>query len=191
MDNLIKTFNQALIIEGISMSAFAKTRDIDPAQISKWRKHKINLTPQIKASIFRGWKSPSIPLELFNAHIQDELGIAGISLRIKCLTINDTKDITIIAATMNEAEDRFTESALEKLAESAVGVPVTMNFDANKIIGKVNAAKVTKQGLEISASLSEDFSGMFLVPGYQLPDYKSVTFGIVAAPQDKTLPKIK
>ena len=82
MDNLIKTFNQALIIEGISMSAFAKTRDIDPAQISKWRKHKINLTPQIKASIFQGWKNPAIPITLFDSHIQDEMDAAGLSLII-------------------------------------------------------------------------------------------------------------
>lgn len=100
-------------------------------------------------------------------------------------------NINVIAATTNESEDSFSPSALIQLAKSSIGVPVTLGFDQKKVIGKVDYARVTEKGLEISASVSHDISGMYLVPGYKSDDYKTVTFGAIIEPKDKSLPKIQ
>ena len=87
--------------------------------------------------------------------------------------------------------DQFTKEALEQLSDSAPGVPVTMNFDHTKPIGKVLSSKVTDAGLEITVDLIKEIPGFCLCPGYRVPNYEAVSFGATTTPQDKTLPKFE
>jgi len=96
--------------------------------------------------------------------------------------------ITAIAATTNDHS--FTEEGLEMLAKSSVGVPITINFDRKKIVGKVEKATVADGQLKISGDVYVDISGMYLAPGYKLKDFQCVTFGITSSPSDKTLSEI-
>lgn len=101
--------------------------------------------------------------------------------------------VKTIAATTNEPIDdlyRFTKKQLLKLASSAIGKPVTVNFNQEEVVGEVVSAEVTNGKLVITANIKTDPSGLYLVPGFQYPAYKSITYGLVHNPQDKTLKKI-
>ena len=89
MDNLKNTFTQALLSEGISMSAFARKHSVDPSHFSKWRKKANNLTPELKSIIFNGWKSEAIQISLFEAHLKDETEAAGLTGKVKAVCYND------------------------------------------------------------------------------------------------------
>ena len=89
MQHLIDTFDQALVTEGVAMTHFAARRNIDPSHISKWRKGINNLTPELKAVIFKGWKSEAIQIALFDAHFRDEIEAAGLTGKVKAVCYND------------------------------------------------------------------------------------------------------
>ena len=89
MNELKITFGHALKLEGVTMTAFAIARKIDPTHISKWRKGINNLTPELKAVIFKGWKSEAIQIALFDAHFRDEIEAAGATGEVKAVCYND------------------------------------------------------------------------------------------------------
>ena len=89
MQNLKDMFQQALLSEKTSMTAFAAKHYVDPSHFSKWRKGTINLTPQLKAAIFRGWQSEATQIALFNAHLKDEIEAAGLTGKVKAACYND------------------------------------------------------------------------------------------------------
>lgn len=82
MKHLKQAFQLALAREDIRLKAFAGQRDINPARISEFLHRNKTLAGDLKACIFIGWKNPAITITLFDAHIQDELDAAGLSLSI-------------------------------------------------------------------------------------------------------------
>jgi len=88
MKHLKSAFTGALSEEGITKQVFARQRNIPPTQVSKFLHSANSLTPQMKRCIFKGWNNPAIPITLFDAHIQDEIEAAGLSVRV----ILDTTD---------------------------------------------------------------------------------------------------
>lgn len=92
--------------------------------------------------------------------------------------------ITAVAATLNDCGNNymqpFTEEQLKLLASSAVGKPVATAFDMGGIIGFVTAASVVKQKLVIEAEVTEQVKGLVMAPGYLLPQYESVVYGVIA-----------
>jgi hypothetical protein len=99
--------------------------------------------------------------------------------------------IEALTATTKEPENGFNEAQLVMLAETAIGVPVLMQFDQERKIGVVVDAKVTGPGLKITADIDESCDGLYLVPGYINSECRSEAFRVTKEPQDKTLSPIK
>lgn len=99
--------------------------------------------------------------------------------------------IEVIAATINETDQPFTLEQLQKLSDTATGVPIYSNFDEKKQLGKVIRSCVADEKLMILVEMKEDPSGYFIVPGYIHPEFKCVCFGLTDNPADKTLEPIK
>lgn len=100
--------------------------------------------------------------------------------------------IKTIAATTNETEDPFSKEDLQKLADTANGCPVLLDFNEEWVVGRIIFASVTTEGLEITAEIDDIHLGMnYLVPGYIHPETKSVCYGLVQNAQDLTLSEIK
>jgi len=99
-------------------------------------------------------------------------------------------NIKTISATTSEPDNPFTVDELKKLALSAPGVPICVDFDQSKPVGKVTAAEVVGDQLHITAIITVDCSGKYLVPGYELPTFKSVCYWITDYPLDKSIDAI-
>lgn len=84
----------------------------------------------------------------------------------------------------------FTLVQLGKLADTAVGVPVRIEFDMLEPIGEITGAHVMKDALYVEVSLNDDFLvefGRYVIPGYMSPEYRCFAFGMTYSPEDGTL----
>jgi len=98
--------------------------------------------------------------------------------------------VKTVAATTNKTERPFSANNLDQLAKTAPGVPVTVDFDPDQVIGKIISAKVVNGELEIIADIKNiDLTDQYIVPGYRLPNYDSVTFGLTRDPVDLSVSK--
>jgi len=97
-----------------------------------------------------------------------------------------------VAATLNNCigGDAFTLEQLEKLAASAPCVPVIENFNNDKKVGCVISAQVDDGKLIIDVDMRVDPHGRYIVPGYTVPDYRTMSFGLVDKPADQSLQEI-
>lgn len=107
------------------------------------------------------------------------------------------KQVRAIAAT----KDDFAAPAMQALADSSTGVPVSIDFDPRlPPVGQVVSACVDDEGrLRIVADI--DVAAFFwawghiaidvwIVPGYTLPEHKATSYGITLHPQNKDLPPV-
>jgi len=80
MSNLSETLLQALKTGKIKHKAFAKKRDLDPTDVSRFINHG-TLTKEIKQAIFTKWQDEATPIALIDAHIQDEIKASGVPVK--------------------------------------------------------------------------------------------------------------
>lgn len=101
--------------------------------------------------------------------------------------------IKALTATINEPKNSFTAENLQKFADTAVGAPITIDFDNNSCVGTIFSATVTDRGLEVMGVVDGNIESpyLYLVPGFTLPAYKIITFGLTPHPCDSTLSKIQ
>lgn len=101
--------------------------------------------------------------------------------------------IKVKAATLNSltSMEAFNLDQLKRISDTCTGVPVTIEFDSKNIIGKITASEIIQKELFVEAEINkEDFElvkDQYLVPGFELPEYKSREFGVTSKPQDLSL----
>jgi hypothetical protein len=98
--------------------------------------------------------------------------------------------------------DVFSKEALLQFAEQAKDLPVVFDFNEGQVIGKVEKASITEEGVEIEITL-DNYPHIYVVPGGIAEEYhqegkvqvidkwKTIEFSITTLPADKTLKPIK
>jgi hypothetical protein len=107
--------------------------------------------------------------------------------------------ITVKVATTETASKsvHFDRNALLMLENTAIGTPVTENFDFDKKVGAVLSAKLQEDGLFVECEIKEGVLDklnplkVYLAPAFTLPDFKCFGFGLTTNPADITLPHIE
>jgi len=61
-----------------------------------------------------------------------------------------------------------TPEAAQQMAESAVGKPVTLNFDPSQVVGSVLTASVDELGLTVTMDVDDDVFGDTLPMGFRV-----------------------
>jgi primosomal protein N' len=64
-----------------------------------------------------------------------------------------TTKVTALVATSSASRDAFTKEVLQKLVDSAPGLPVTVGFNPKQTVGVVTAARAVGEGLEVSIEM--------------------------------------
>ena len=68
---------------------------------------------------------------------------------------------------------RFSDELIKQLTHDLKGLPVTVNFQHDKVLGFVNGAEVTDKGLEVSVRMNNKYSikNLYIVPAIEYITY--------------------
>jgi len=83
MKHLREAFKIALIRENIDIKTFAAQRDMNPSRISEFLHRNNMLTGKLREAIFNGWSHEKTQIDLFDAHIKDEIEAAGLTGQVR------------------------------------------------------------------------------------------------------------
>lgn len=61
-------------------------------------------------------------------------------------------------------DEGYTDECLRQMAEQVVGMPVTVEFDPDNVVGEVTSASVDDTGLRIGMTLTDDVQLEGLTP---------------------------
>lgn len=120
------------------------------------------------------------------------------------------KTVTCISATtkIDQDNDRFTKSALNMFAEKSIGVPVILNFDTTKPIGRIISSEVESECLVVVAKIYDECiiedHNQYIVPGFRalsctmkgnklrvIEKVEPLSYGLVFSPTDLNVTPIK
>lgn len=132
-------------------------------------------------------------------HRRDLLKLVAATAAMPSLTLADERKgnivlvsptiekIVVVASTLEKGDYPCTKDNLVSLAKTANGVPITLNFKEDEVIGKVQYAWVQLDRLFCKVDIDPVYTNkqLYLVPGYIIPDYRLITLGLTDKPLDR------